>query len=192
MQVQQNVLKDMLANIKDPKLREVYGAIVSGKIIGEVHCNSEDVSGTQDVPVLGKDGEVVLYQRGDKKGEVKTERKNVITRKGCKGRTIAYIDESGKVQEAEPEKSPEGAYGLYSSGLEGSRIRLDGQLGFRCYCGNNSILCKEEKGIITPARPSTEDMQTIANRLSKRKVNLYVPEDGKTNIDGFTIVEVKV
>lgn len=153
MQIQQNVLKDMLGNIKDPKLRNVYGAIISGKIVAQVKCMSAT----------------------------------------CKGRVIAYIDESGKVDEAQPEVSPEGAYGLYSSGLEGSRQRLDGQMGFRCYCGNNSILCEEEKGVITPARPSQDDLQKIAQRLSLRKNPLmYTPKKGKTNIDGFVIEEVKV
>lgn len=152
MQVGQNVIKDMLGNIKDPKLREVYGSIISGKIVAQVHCMS----------------------------------------KTCKGRVIAFIDETGKVDETDPELSPEGAYGLYSSGLEGSRQRLDGLLGFRCYCGNNSILCEEEKGIITPARPSQEALQKIAQRLGERKPNTYVPRNGKIKIDGFIVEEVKV
>ena len=100
MHIQQNVVKDMLGNIKDPKLRGVYGSIISGKIVAQVHCLSDH----------------------------------------CKGRVIAFIDETGKVGETDPEVSPEGANGLYSSGLEGSRQRLDGQMGFRCYCGNSSIL----------------------------------------------------
>lgn len=152
MQVGQNVIKDMLGNIQDPKLRGVYGSIISGKIIAQVKCLSDR----------------------------------------CKGRVIAFVDESGKVDEAEPRIDPKGAYGLYNSGLEGSRQRLDGQWGFRCYCGNNSVLCEEEKGIITPARPSQADLEKIAQRLSRRKTNIYLPKNGKTNIDGFVIEEVKV
>lgn len=191
MRIQQNVLKDMLANIKDPKLRQVYGNIISGKIVAQVRCNSEDIFTEVDVPILDENGDIVYYERGKNKGQAKTERKNILTRKGCKGRVIAFIDENGKVSETEPELSPEGAYGIYSSGLEGSRARLDGQLGFRCYCGNNSILCEEEKGIISPALPSTEDLQKIADRLSRRKINLYKPKNGETNIDGFTVIEVR-
>jgi hypothetical protein len=158
MQIQQNVAKDMLKNISDPKLREVYGSIISGKIVAFVHCLSDN----------------------------------------CKGRVIATIDDTGKVDETAPvltkalsKKSQSSLSGIYSSGLEGSRQRLDGQMGFRCYCGNNSILCEEEKGIISPARPSSEDLQKIANRLSKRKTIIYSPKNGKTNIDGFVIEEVK-
>lgn len=192
MQIQQNVVKDMLKNIKDPKLRGVYGSIISGKTVAQVRCMSEDITAEQEVPVLDKDGNPELYKRGDKKGEPKTELKTVVTRKGCKGRVIAYIDETGKVDEAEPELSPEGAYGRYSSGLEGSRQRFDGQVGFRCYCGNNSVLCEEEKGVITPARPSQADLEKIAKRLVRRNGNEYLPKNGKTNIDGFVIEEVKV
>lgn len=152
MQVGQNVIKDMLGNIQDPKLRGVYGSIISGKIVAQVKCLSDR----------------------------------------CKGRVIAFIDESGKVDEAEPRIDPKGKYGLYNSGLEGSRQRLDGQMGFRCYCGNNSVLCEEEKGVITPARPSQADLEKIAQRLSRRKANIYLPKNGKTNIDGFVIEEVKV
>ena len=153
MQIQQNIIKDMLGNITDPKMREVYGSIVSGKIVAQVRCMSNR----------------------------------------CKGHIIAYIDDNGKVDETQPVLDAKGKYGLYKSGLEGSRIRLDGQLGFRCYCGNSSILCEEEQGIITPARPSQEDLQNIAARLSLRRNPLmYAPKNGKAKIDGFVIEEVKV
>lgn len=152
MQIQQNVVKDMLKNIKDPKLRGVYGSIISGKIVAQVKCMSAR----------------------------------------CNGRVIAYIDETGKVDETAPKVDTKGKYGLYSSGLEGTRQRFDGQVGFRCYCGNSSILCEEEKGIITPARPSQADLEKIAQRLSQRNTNAYLPKNGKTNIDGFVIEEVKV
>lgn len=158
MQVAQNVITDMLKNIKDPKLRGVYGNIISGKISGLVRCNSDN----------------------------------------CQGRIIAHITEDGRVEETppvankKPRKGATIAQALYSSGLEGSRQRFDGQYGFRCYCGNNSILCTEEQGIITPARPSEQDLITIAERLQKRQGNPYIAKNGKTEIDGFTVEEVKV
>ena len=158
MQVAQNVITDMLKNIKDPKLRGVYGNIISGKITGLVRCNSDN----------------------------------------CQGRIIAHITEDGRVDETPPlpqkklKKGATIAQRVYSSGLEGSRQRFDGQWGFRCYCGNNSILCAEEQGIITPARPSEEDLQKIATRLSRRKGNPYEIKNGKCAVDGFTIEEVKV
>ena len=154
----QIVLKDMLGNVTDPKMRQVYGSIISGDVVAQVRCMSER----------------------------------------CKGRVIAFIDSMGRVDETQPvihklkkKEAPEDAP-VYDSGLEGSRQRLDGVMGFRCYCGNNSVLCEEEKGIITPARPSQEDILEIAQRLGKRKPNMYLPNKGKTNIDGFVIEEVKV
>lgn len=157
MNVANNTVKDMLANIPDRKLRGVYGSIVSGKILALVHCLSDN----------------------------------------CKGRVIAHISAEGRVEELAPvaNKAPKKgapiAQKLYSSGLEGHRQRLDGQWGFRCYCGNNSILCKEEQGVITPARPSEKDLVTIAGRLDKRRGNPYQSKNGKTEVDGFLIEEVK-
>lgn len=152
MHTKQNVINDMLGNIKDPKARNLYGAIVAGEVYAQVKCLS----------------------------------------KTCKGRVIAFIDRNGRVDETEPVVDPKGKYGLYKSGLEGSRQRLDGQMGFRCYCGNSSILCKEETGIITPARPTQEAVAKVAERLSKRTGNEYLPKNGETEIDGFIIEEIKV
>lgn len=152
MQINQNVAKDMLQNIQDPQMREVYGNILSGKVVAQVRCMS----------------------------------------KNCKGRVIGFLDDSGKISETPPVVDKKGKNGIYSSGLEGSRYRLDGVMGFRCYCGNNSVLCEEEKGIITPARPSQEDLQKIADRLSRRTHNLYEPKNGKATVDGFIIEDVKV
>lgn len=159
MQINQNVAKDMLQNIKDPQMREVYGNIISGKVVAQVRCMSDN----------------------------------------CKGRIIGFLDDAGKISETPPvlnktlaKKGAKSVQGIYSSGLEGSRYRLDGVMGFRCYCGNNSVLCEEEKGIITPARPSQEDLQKIANRLTKRTHNSYEPKNGKAEVDGFIIEDVKV
>lgn len=114
--------------------------------------------------------------------------------KVCKGRVIATLDAAGAVTETKPVIDPKGKYGLYTSGLEGSRQRFDGALGFRCYCGNNSILCEEEKGVLNPLMPvppSEDDLLTIATRLSKRtqKLPLVGPV---VNIDGFKIEEVRI
>lgn len=193
MQVAQNVIKDMLGKIEDPKLREVYGSIISGQVIAQVRCMSEDIVETRTFPLFDEDNAPILFKSGKRKGEQKTEDKKIVVRTGCAGRVIAYIDESRRVDETEPVANANEFYnGHYSSGLEGSRVRLDGQLGFRCYCGNNSVLCEEEKGVITPARPTSDDLQKIADRLSRRKGNEYMPNKGKTNIDGFIIEELKV
>jgi len=147
---QDNLVKDMLRNIPDPKMREQYGRLLSGEIAQEVHCLSDN----------------------------------------CKGRIIAYIGKNGKVTEAEPIAGEDGPNGIYTSGLEGSRIRLDGTLGFRCYCGQNSILLEEEQGVITNRLPSESDLNTIALRLSKR-TNIIIPEHVKAKKEGFAVVEVR-
>ena len=152
MPVHNKIIQDMLGNINDPKMRSVYGRIISGDIVKQIECWSDN----------------------------------------CKGRVIATVDSKGAVEETPPVVDPEGKNGIYSSGLEGSRQRFDGQIGFRCYCGNNSILCEEEKGVITPARPSMEDLEKIAERLERRKPNLYPVNKGKQNVDGFVIKDVKV
>lgn len=160
MSIRQNVINDMLKNIPDPKMRNVYGSIVKGDIVAQVHCLSDT----------------------------------------CKGRVIAYITSDGKVEETPPEanKQPKGNEALveqklYKSGLSGHRLRFDGQIGFRCYCGNASVLCAEEKGIIKPSRPTEQDLNTIATRLQKRNGrDIYPTVKGKTEVDGFLIEEVQV
>lgn len=189
MHVPQNVVKEMLINIKDPNLRAVYGGIINGTVVSQVSCTSEDIIEERELPVVDNDGKPVTYKIGSKRGQPKMELQQVVVKYGCKGRVIALIDDKGAVTETEPVADPTGNQ-TYCSGLEGSRQRFDGQMGFRCYCGNNSILCEEEKGVITPARPTANDLQKIANRLSKRQDNIYIPNEGKTEIDGFIITEL--
>lgn len=187
---QDNLVKDMLRNIPDPKLREQYGRLLTGEVIAEVHCLSDDIYVDREVPVLDEDNVQVFYQRGPNKGKPKMEMKNVLIRKGCKGRVIALISKNGKVTETEPVSDVTGPNGIYSSGLEGSRIRLDGSLGFRCYCGQNSILLEEEQGIISNRPPSESDLNEIALRLSKR-TNIIVPAHIKAQKEGFEVVDVR-
>ncbi len=117
----------------------------------------------------------------------------------CAGRIIALITSDGKVEETPPlaNKKPTGKemlveQKLYKSGLSGHRLRFDGQIGFRCYCGNASVLSAEEKGIIKPSRPTEQDLNTIAKRLQRRTGEAYPTVNGKTEVDGFLIEEVKV
>ena len=185
-----NIVKDMLRNIPDPRMREQYGRLLNGEIAREVKCLSEDAYTDVEQPVLDDKNEPVLYKSGPHKGEPKTETVKQLTRKGCKGRVIAHITASGKVIETAPVPDRNGPNGIYSSGLEGSRIRLDGTLGFRCYCGQNSILLEEEQGVITGVPPSEADLNTIALRLSKR-TNIIVPAHVKAQKEGFAVVDVR-
>ena len=111
--------------------------------------------------------------------------------KSCNGRVIATIDKYNNVSEVAPLLSKRKDSALYASGLEGSRIRLDGEFGFRCYCGNESILAKEEAGIITPAQPNMEDLEEIAKRLAKRQPDYYKHVNGLKEVDAFIIEDFK-
>ncbi len=119
----------------------------------------------------------------------------------CKGAVIGHIMQDGRVVEAKlktpTQKELKGAekakisYGLYTSGLEGSRQRLDGNWGFRCYCGNNSILAEQEQGIITAGAPTQKDIFKIADNL-QRKPTKVTQSGGKLSVDGFTVEQVGI
>lgn len=110
--------------------------------------------------------------------------------KKCKGKIIAHIMTDGRVIETQLVIDPKGKYGRYSSGLEGSRQRLDGNWGFRCYCGNNSILSSQEQGHIGAGAPSKEDIMTIANKVQRKPTKIST-KGGKISVDGFTLEQVR-
>lgn len=85
----------------------------------------------------------------------------------CKGKVIGYLMANGYAMENPGTFNKK--LGRPNSGLRSKRERLDGVLGFSCYCGNSSIMAPEEEGIITAATPSAHDLETIATKLSKRK-----------------------
>lgn len=50
------------------------------------------------------------------------------------------------------------------------RQRLDGQFGFQCLCGNNSLLStQEQRGITNKVNPSPKEIQAIVNNLRPEK-----------------------
>lgn len=78
------------------------------------------------------------------------------------------------------------------------RRRSDNEHGFKCgKCGNDSIMCDEEKGVLrtstTPNHPSltptTIDLKKIATNLSRREFS-YDEKDGKKEVDGFVIERI--
>lgn len=72
-------------------------------------------------------------------------------------------------------------------GILSSRLRIDGNWGFQCLCGNNSLLCPAEQGIVKGARPSSSDMKQIHERM-KTKSQALVSRIGSTvTIDLFKI-----
>lgn len=106
-----------------------------------------------------------------------------LVREGCKGRIIAHIYQDGKVRMA------------VSDGkcwLRAFRHRLDGAMGFQCWCKNDSRLC--------PAEASTEGI--VRNAVNKKaieevweklggKMADYPIKNGVQVIDGFAIEEIK-
>lgn len=152
---------DMLDKIDDPNVRQQYANILNGQIIGFVHCDS----------------------------------------KFCGGRVIGNMMADGTCQETPPVPPSKSqmkrfiAMGKqiphFVSGLEGDRVRLDGSRGFRCYCGNNSILHKHEQGHVTATAPSKRDLEAVFGKMH-RNPSEYPEVNGKITIDGFTLEKVQV
>lgn len=87
------------------------------------------------------------------------------------GRIIATTDDNGKMW------------------MRASRRRLDGELGFQCWCGNDTRLAEAEAGVISKHTPTKKDLETVASRLKERTPN-YPEQAGKKNVDGFSIERV--
>lgn len=52
------------------------------------------------------------------------------------------------------------------------RQRLDGQFGWQCLCGNNSLLSsQEEQGITNKVSPDPKEVQQIVQNLIPEKTN---------------------
>ena len=56
------------------------------------------------------------------------------------------------------------------SGLQSSRERLDGVTGFKCWCGQSTLVASTEEGIITANVPSKEDLLKIAQNIQDSEV----------------------
>lgn len=111
--------------------------------------------------------------------------------KKCKGKLIGYLDNNNRAID-EPTINKDGEP---ISGIETSRDRFDGRKGFKCYCGNDSILAEEEKGIlnrtIVPVPPTRDDMNEIFSRLQKSKKDvLMFDQNHQVEYDGFRIKEI--
>ena len=111
---------------------------------------------------------------------------------GCKGNVIAYLyidgtDSRGRIKyHVEPAIAPD-----RSMKLRSSRVRLDGQIGFECWCGQDSRIAKHEAGILSPIwiPPTRDDLVKIATRLRDDKP--YYPEiNGVKEVDGFQFERV--
>lgn len=100
--------------------------------------------------------------------------------KTCKGKLIGRMYSDGSVVSEDSD----------NSGCLSTRKRFDGFLGVMCLCGNDSRLAPQEKGIIRDNIPSVDDLEKIYENLTK-KPSSYKTVSNKTEVDGFTIEEIK-
>jgi hypothetical protein len=96
----------------------------------------------------------------------------------CKGRLIAMILDTGAVSAISNDKG--------EAFLRASRHRLDGHMGFECWCGNDSRLAKQEKGHIGAVAPSKTALEKVWQNV-QNKPSEYPVVNGKQLIDGFEI-----
>lgn len=100
--------------------------------------------------------------------------------KTCKGRHIANIMDNGQI------------HALTENGkmyMRSSRHRLDGFMGFECWCGNDSRLAEQEKGEISAGAPDKATLERVWEKVTGNP-SKYRAVKGEQLIDGFTIKEI--
>ena len=70
-----------------------------------------------------------------------------------------------------------------------SRHRLDGFMGFECWCGNDSRLAPQEVGHLGAAPPSKSALEKIWQKVTNTPSD-YPITNGEQIIDGFMIKEL--
>lgn len=183
MQVANKAIEEMLKNA-DPQSRKVMANILTGKIVANIYCLSEDKILRQDVPVLDDDGNQLVYKTGEKKGQAKYKQEDVVVQAGCKGRHIGVIYDNGR---AEPVRADDGNYYLRST-----RQRLDGAVGCECWCGNDSRISQQEAGDLRfdGQPPSKQGLESIFKRIQKNPTVVEI-KNGRAVVDGFAFEELR-
>lgn len=183
MNVANKTIEEMLKNA-DPQSRKVMANILTGKIVANIYCLSEDIEREREVPLLDKKGKPVLYKTGKNKGQPRTETEKYIAREGCKGRHIGVLYDNGR---AEPVRADDGNFYLRAT-----RKRLDGAIGCECWCGNDSRISKQEAGELKfdGQPPTKEGLAKIFENIQKNPTVAEI-KNGKTEIDGFVFEELK-
>lgn len=183
MQVGNKAIEEMLKNV-DPQSRKVMANILTGKVVANIYCLSEDVVSKRDIQVIDENGDPVLYKSGKNKGNPKFVQEDYISREGCKGRHIGVVYDNGR---AEPVRAEDGNYYLRST-----RQRLDGAIGCECWCGQDSRISEQEAGHIDYSgnAPSKEGLEAIFNNVQKNPTVVEI-KNGRTVIDGFAFEEIK-
>jgi hypothetical protein len=146
--------------------------ILTDEITHEVICNSEDQF--EDVEV----------ETTNKKGKVKKTIEKRLVQEGVKGRVIAYITKNDQIIPVTMENGV--------TFLRASRKRTDGEWGFESWCGTDSRIAPNEKGILQAngQQPSKDDIIAMAENLEKNPPK-YVTINGEREVDGFIIREVR-
>lgn len=192
MNVANKQIEEMLKNV-DPQSRKVMANILTGKIVANIYCLSEDIESTREVPIVDKNGTQEVYKTGDRKGQTKTKKESYISRKGCNGRHIGVIYDSGRdnqgnmITRAEPVRADDGNYYLRST-----RLRMDGAMGVECWCGQDSRISAQEAGDLRfdGQAPSKEGLEAIFKRIQKNPTVVEI-KNGRTVVDGFAFEEIR-
>lgn len=183
MQVANKAIEEMLKNA-DPQSRKVMANILTGKIIANIYCLSEDQKGTREVPVLDEEGNETFFKTGKKIGQPKTKTEEYLVREGCKGRHIGVIYDNGR---AEPVRADDGNFYLRST-----RKRLDGAIGCECWCGQDSRISEQEAGDLKfdGMPPTKQGLESIFKKIEKNPTVVEI-KNGRTEIDGFAFEELR-
>lgn len=101
-----------------------------------------------------------------------------------KNNPIAHLTTDGQVI---PLKDNDGVMWLRAT-----RRRTDGEVGFECWCGQDTRIAPNELGVLKAdgTQPSKEDLYRMAANLEKNPPK-YATINGERPVDGFTIKEVR-
>lgn len=182
MQVADEHINKMLQNLP-PDQAAQFASIIRGEVDYEVICNTKDQFEDVEIPVLNEDGQPVILKSGSQKGQPKLSIEKKLIKKGTNGRVIAHIMSDGQVIATKDENG--------FMWLRASRRRTDGELGFECWCGQDTRIALNEYGIIKAdgSQPSRDDLLELANKLEHNPPK-YATINGERDIDGFIIRKV--
>lgn len=182
MQVSDEHINAMLQNLP-PDQAAQFASIIKGEVDYEVICNTEDVYEDVEVDMVDENNQPVLYKTGEKKGQPKKVTERTLVQAGTNGRVIAQIMNDGQVIAVRDENG--------FMWLRASRRRTDGELGFECWCGQDTRIAPNEDGIIKAdgSQPSKEDLLQLASNLEHNPPK-YATINGERNVDGFILRKV--
>jgi len=182
MQVSDEHINKMLQNLP-PDQAAHFASIIKGEVESEIVCTSQDVYEEQDVPLFDESDVPIVFKTGERKGQQKTKKEKVLVQEGCNGRVIAQLMTDGQII---PVNEADGK--MY---LRSSRRRTDGEIGFECWCGNDTRIAPNEDGILKAdgSQPSKEDLYNMAAKLEQNPPK-YATINGERDVDGFILRKV--